>query len=198
MSRWPGPPDASSRSGPSGVVAHSSSAPAIGLVVKLARYTTVSAISTATTLSLLGVLVLAKALSPGWANLVATGVGTIPSFELNRRWVWGKGGRRSMGKEVLPFCLLSFSGLALSTAAVSLSTAWAQGRGFGTGQVALVAETANLVTFGSLWVVQFFMLDRLLFRPPAAQHVAPPAAVAEAPGANTRPAITATAPSRAA
>ncbi len=130
---------------------------------KLSRYAAVSLISTSVTLSLLGVLVYTKALSPGWANVVATGVGTVPSFELNRRWVWAKKTKRSLLKEVAPFCALSFSGLGLSTLAVRLAAAWATGAGLGSGAVALASQAANLMTFGSLWVLQYFLLDRVLF-----------------------------------
>jgi len=60
-------------------------------------------------------------LSPGWSNVVATTVGTVPSFELNRRWVWTKRGHRSLLPEIAPFCTLSAAGLALSTLIVSVS-----------------------------------------------------------------------------
>jgi putative flippase GtrA len=130
---------------------------------KLSRYAAVSLISTSVTLGLLGVMVYTKVLSPGWANVVATAAGTVPSFELNRRWVWAKNTKRSLLKEVLPFCALSFGGLGLSTLAVRLAAGWAAGAGLGAGAVALVSQAANLVTFGSLWLFQYFLLDRVLF-----------------------------------
>ncbi|HEX3540730.1 MAG TPA: GtrA family protein [Acidimicrobiales bacterium] len=133
---------------------------------KLLRYAGVSAISTSVSLSILGLLVATGTTSPGWANVIATAVGTVPSFELNRRWVWGKGGRRS-AREVAPFWVLSFSGLALSTLAVSLTSRWATAAGWTVGARTVVAEAANVATFGSLWVAQFFLLDRVLFRPSA-------------------------------
>jgi putative flippase GtrA len=130
---------------------------------KLSRYAAVSLVSTSVTLSLLGLLVYTKALSPGWANVVATAAGTVPSFELNRRWVWAKKTKRSLLKEVAPFCALSFSGLGLSTLAVRWAADWAGNAGWGPGAVALASQAANLMTFGSLWVVQFVLLDRVLF-----------------------------------
>ncbi len=72
------------------------------LLARLTRYAAVSAISTSVTLSLLGALVYTRAMSASWANVVATAIGTVPSFELNRRWVWAKRGRRSVVKEVVP------------------------------------------------------------------------------------------------
>ena len=111
-------------------------------------------ISTAVGLTVLGVLAGAVGMAAAWANVIATGVGTVPSFELNRRWVWGKSGERSIATEVVPFCVMSFAGLALSTAAVHAVAPL--------GVVAV--EVANLSAFGSLWVLQFFVLDRVLFR----------------------------------
>ena len=45
------------------------------LLRRLSRYAAVSAISTTVTLSLLGLFVYTKTLSPGWANVVATAAG---------------------------------------------------------------------------------------------------------------------------
>ena len=75
------------------------------------RYGTVSIIATVTSMTVLGVLVTLTTMPAGWANVVATAVGTVPSFELNRRWVWGRTGKRSLRGEVGPFWILSFAGL---------------------------------------------------------------------------------------
>ena len=47
-------------------------------------------------------LVAGRILPAGWANVVATAAGTVPSFELNRRWVWNKTGRRSFARRDRP------------------------------------------------------------------------------------------------
>jgi putative flippase GtrA len=140
----------------------------VALVRKLARYATVSVISTSVSLTVLTALVATRSMTPGWANVVATGVGTVPSFELNRRWVWGKTGQRSVAAEIGPFCALAFAGLALSTLAVSVADHLVAGAGFGTTGRTLAAAAANVGTFGSLWVVQYLLLDRVLFRHPVA------------------------------
>jgi len=133
------------------------------LLRKLFRYAAVSVVSTSVSLTILAVLVATSMTTAGWANVIATSVGTIPSFELNRRWVWGRTGRRSLWTEIGPFCALSFSGLALSTLAVSVAAGWAASAGPGTAARAMVADAANVGTFGTLWVVQFLLLDRVLF-----------------------------------
>jgi putative flippase GtrA len=153
----------------------------VRLLARLTRYAAVSAISTSVTLSLLGAMIYTRALSPGWANVVATGVGTVPSFELNRRWVWAKSGRRSVMKEVVPFCALSFGELVLSTGAVSLAARWSAASGLGQAAVTLISQAANVSTFGALWALQYVLLDRALFgrrshrRPGAAAEVNEPA-----------------------
>jgi putative flippase GtrA len=134
------------------------------VLTKLFRYAGVSAVSTTVSLVVLVSLVATASLSSGWSNVIATAVGTVPSFELNRRWVWGRSGRRSLGTEVVPFCALSFLSLAVSTLAVSLATAWASAAGWGNSIRAGVAVAANMSTFGAIWLAQYFLLDRILFR----------------------------------
>jgi putative flippase GtrA len=130
---------------------------------RLLRYATVSVISSTLSLGVLGMLVTTRTLPAGWANVVATAAGTVPSFELNRRWVWGKSGRRSILNEVGPFCAMTFLGLALSTIAVSFASALAASSGFSTGVRTFVIEAANAGAWGSIWLGQFFVLDRVLF-----------------------------------
>jgi putative flippase GtrA len=131
---------------------------------QLLRYGAVSTVSTSVTLTVLGVLVATTTIRPGWANVVATAAGTVPSFELNRRWVWSRRGRRSLGREVGPFWALSFLGLVLSTAAVSAAARWAAHLGLGPVMRTFVVEAANVLACGSLWIAQFVLLDRVLFR----------------------------------
>jgi putative flippase GtrA len=130
----------------------------------LFRYAGVSAVSTTVSLTVLLTLVATDAVSSGWANVIATAVGTVPSFELNRRCVWRRSGSRSMGTEVVPFFGLSFLSLAISTLAVSRATAWASEAGFDNVVRVWLAVGANLGSFGTMWVVQYLVLDRFLFR----------------------------------
>jgi putative flippase GtrA len=145
------------------------------------RYGAVSAISTTVSLTVLGVAVFTGALSPGWANLVATAVGTVPSFELNRRWVWGRTGRRSLLAEVGPFCAMSFAGLALSTLAVTVVGRWATGAGVHAGMRTVLLQLANLAAFGALWFSQFVILDRSVFGSRRSTQFTPSQALEELP-----------------
>jgi putative flippase GtrA len=133
-------------------------------VRQLVRYGAVSIVATLTSMIVLGTLVSTRALPATWANVTATAVGTIPSFELNRRWVWGKTGQRSLAAEVGPFVALSFAGLALSTLTVAAADHWASGAHLSSLARTCVVEGASLAAFGSLWLAQFAILDKLLFR----------------------------------
>ncbi len=133
-------------------------------VRQMARYAIVSAVSTTISLTVLALLVATSTVAAGWANVIATSAGIVPSFELNRRWVWARRGRRSLVREVGPFCALSFAGLGLSTLAVAATAHWATSAGLGTGPRTLAVTSANLMAFGTLWVLHFVLLDKVLFR----------------------------------
>ena len=135
---------------------------------KIGRYGAVSVIATFVSLTILGVLVGAFDAPAGLSNVVATLIATIPSFELNRRWVWRKQGRRSLGGEVVPYVALTVAGIVLSTISVHFvgeATAhWSR-----LGHTVAV-ELANIAAFGSLWVIQFVVLELWLFRHPSEQR----------------------------
>jgi len=129
---------------------------------RLVRYGSVSAISTVTGLTVLGLLVGVLGFQATWSNVIATAIGTIPSFELNRRWVWAQSGQRSILRQAVPYALLSFVGLIISTIAVHLASDATSDstRLFHTAAV----ELANIGAYGALWIVQFVLCDRVLFR----------------------------------
>jgi putative flippase GtrA len=131
---------------------------------QLLRYFAVSCVATGLSQTILATLVATRATSPATANVIATLAGVVPSFELNRRWVWGKRGRRSVAKEVVPFTVLSLSGLGLSTLAVWATSRWVDAHHVATAWRTLSVQTANLTAFGLVWIAQFVILDRVLFR----------------------------------
>jgi putative flippase GtrA len=133
-------------------------------VARLARYGCVSLVATLTSAVVLATLVSTDALPPGRANVVATLAGVVPSFELNRRWVWGRRGRRSLLAEVVPFSAMALTGLVLSTLAVAGAATVADRHAVDHAARTAIVLAANLATFGSLWVAQYVLLDRVLFR----------------------------------
>ncbi|MBW3573500.1 MAG: GtrA family protein [Actinobacteria bacterium] len=96
--------------------------------------------------------------SPVASNLAAVSIGCIPSYTLNRSWVWGKRGPNHLWREVAPFWALALLGLAFSTLLVHFAAGW--------NDSTLVVSAANLTAFGILWVVKYLLLDSLLFALP--------------------------------
>jgi len=96
--------------------------------------------------------------SPAPSNLTAVSIGAIPSYILNRAWVWGKRGPSHLWREVVPFWAFALLGLALSTLLVYLAAMW--------NDSTLVVSAANLSAFGLLWVAKYLFLDAVLFRAP--------------------------------
>ncbi len=133
-------------------------------LLQLWRYTATSIVANLTTITVLGFMVGIVHFDAGWSNVIATATATIPAFELNRRWVWQKEGRSSIGTEVLPFWIWAFAELAISSLAVHVMGDHATTAGWSRALRTLVLEITSIGTTGSLWVVQFFLFDRLLFR----------------------------------
>jgi putative flippase GtrA len=130
---------------------------------RLFRYSMVSVVAVAVSTSVL--LFCSGVLSwSAWvSNTVATAVATVPSYELNRRWAWGKTGKGHLLKEVVPFWVLSFIGWGFSTICVDLMEHYAKSHHFShlvrTGTVGLTSIGA----FGVLWIVKFVIINKVLF-----------------------------------
>jgi len=130
------------------------------------RYTLVSVVSVAVSQVVLFTLQLGLHMGALWANLIACAVATVPSYELNRKWAWGKSGKSHLWKEVVPFWALAFLGLAFSSLAVVAAESWAHDQQLGHLTRSLVVNAANLGAFGVLWVGKFIIFNKILF----AQH----------------------------
>jgi putative flippase GtrA len=130
---------------------------------KLFRYSMVSVISVVVSTSVLlfcsGILSWSALVS----NTVATAVATVPSYELNRKWAWGKTGKGHLLREVVPFWSLSFIGWGFSTICVVVVEHYAKSHHFShllrTGAVGIT----SIAAFGVLWVVKFIIFNKVLF-----------------------------------
>jgi putative flippase GtrA len=132
------------------------------IVQRMSRCLLVSVGTTLLSAAVLVVLALGVGVPAGSANVVAVLCGIGPSYLANRNWVWGRSGRSSLLSEVLPFWALSLAGLVLSTVAVSMVGSAAAN--WSTTARAVALPFANLSTFAALWLVQFALLDKVLFR----------------------------------
>ncbi len=130
--------------------------------LKVIKYSMVSVISACTSLVILtivfGVLRLwGEVVSTLFANVMAG----IPSYYLNRRWVWGKGGRSHIWRELVPFWVTSISGILFALYAASVAHKFADAHHLQHLARTVLVVGANIAAFGILWFVKFLILNRL-------------------------------------
>jgi putative flippase GtrA len=148
-------------------------------VPRFARYTGVSLIATA--LAQVG-----QAFGYGYMRwpvapsvLFSLAVSAVPAYLLSRRYVWpDKANPRAAAGEATGFLVVALIG-----AGITIAVVWAAVQIAGTvtsGHVTLsvVANAANLLSTGLVWVARYFVLDRVLFaQRPIESAVAPASSV---------------------
>ncbi|HEY4929887.1 MAG TPA: GtrA family protein [Acidimicrobiales bacterium] len=126
----------------------------------LFKYTMVSVVSTIVSF---GVLFLVFGVFKWWGEITSTifanAVATVPSYYLNRKWVWGKGGRSHLTKEIIPFWSLSAIGIAFSI--VGAAAAKHVGKELPHMEQTAIVLLANLASFGIFWVLKFMIFNRI-------------------------------------
>jgi putative flippase GtrA len=130
--------------------------------LQLFRYTAVSVISTAVSFGVLaivfGVLHLwGEVGSTVFANVCAT----VPSYYLNRKWVWKKGGRSHLMKEIVPFWAMSAIGIVVSIVGASIARHVGAEHHFSHLQQTALVLLANVLSFGIFWVLKYMLFNRL-------------------------------------
>lgn len=133
------------------------------LISRLARCMSVSVVTTTISLGVIVFATMALGISATLASIIATCIATVPSYTLNRRWTWQRSGKSDPWREVVPFWLLAFCGLALSTVTVHIADAWAAHAHLAPVVHTSAALAGHLGGFGLLWALQFVLLDRVLF-----------------------------------
>jgi putative flippase GtrA len=123
---------------------------------KLLRYAGVSCVGVVAGQSLLFLFYVVFDWRAVVANTMAVAIATIPSYLLNRAWVWEKSGGHRFATEILPFWGMAFLGLILSNILVHLVE-----QHYGSW---VLVNVANLAAFGALWIAKYVLLDRVLFR----------------------------------
>jgi putative flippase GtrA len=130
---------------------------------KLIRYATTSVICAALSSTILAILVGILRWQAFGAALTATAITTVPSYMLNRRWAWGKSGKSHLWKEIVPFWVLAFIGLAFSTATSVAAQSYANHEHFAHVLHTAVIVGAFVGGYGVLWLGKFLIINKYLF-----------------------------------
>ena len=129
---------------------------------KIFRYTMVSVISTGVSAI---VIVLVYGVFHVWTEVPSTIFGNFvaafPSYWLNRRWVWGKGGRSHLTKEIIPFWSLSAIGITFSVFGAAFAKHVGKVHHLSHLEQTALVVIANLLSFGIFWVLKFIIFNKL-------------------------------------
>lgn len=146
---------------------------------RLIKFASVSVISTVCTQLVLfltyDVISLGSAIE---CNVIATAVSTVPAYWLNRTWTWGKRGKSDLWREVVPFWVISFIGLVLSTVAVGLAAHNADAVSSSGFVRHVFVHMANIFAYALIWVGRYLIFNKYLFAHPAAEPVGEVEAIA--------------------
>jgi putative flippase GtrA len=130
--------------------------------VKLIRYTLVSAISAITALVVLTIVYgVLRWWTEVYSTLFANVVAGVPSYLLNRQWVWGKSGRSHLWREIIPFWVLAIVGIVFALVMAGLAHNFADRHHLHHLARTLLVDGANIGSFGVLWLLKFVIFNRM-------------------------------------
>jgi putative flippase GtrA len=133
------------------------------LMQKLFRYSMASVVAVLVSFVLLGLFVGVLDMGEVLSSTLATAIAAIPSYEMNRKWAWGKTGKSHLMKEVVPFWALAFIGWGVSTEAVNVAGHFARSHHFTHLHRTELVMLVYLAAFGVLWVGKFLIFNRVMF-----------------------------------
>ena len=129
---------------------------------QLIRYAMVSVVSTVVSFA---TLALVFGVFHFWGEIGSTvfanAVATVPSYYLNRGWVWGKNGRSHLMKEIVPFWAMSAIGIVVSIFGAAIARHLGIEHHLAHLQQTVVVLFANVMSFAIFWVLKFLVFNRL-------------------------------------
>lgn len=129
---------------------------------KIVRFTSVSVISTLVSYCFIFLFV-----GTGWvsneveATIFGNLIATIPSYQLNRTWTWGKRGRSHIRNEVIPFWAVSLLGIAFSSFGAILAQHLVHAHHLHKLLAAFIVATFNVFSFAVFWVLKLWFFNRI-------------------------------------
>jgi putative flippase GtrA len=104
-------------------------------------------------------------LAPAFSSALAWLAGALPNYWLNRSWTWGRRGRPSMRREVLPYVGIIVVTVALAALATAAVDEWLRSdSSSSTVRVGLVGGTF-LGVYVVMFAVRYLLLDKLFRHP---------------------------------
>lgn len=130
---------------------------------KLFKYSMASVVAVILSNLLLALFVGVINMGEVLASTLATTISAFPSYEMNRKWAWGKSGKSHMVKEVLPFWGLALLGLLASDGAVYLAGKYAKHHHLTHVHKTELVLAVYFGAFAVLWVGKFLIFNSVMF-----------------------------------
>ncbi len=129
---------------------------------KLIRFTSVSVISTVVS-NVVILIVYGLKLIPGevYATIFGNLVATVPAYQLNRTWTWGKRGRSHFRKEIVPFWTMSLLGISFSTLGAFYARHLIHTHDWPHIANTIILVGANLFSFVIFWFLKLWVFNRI-------------------------------------
>jgi putative flippase GtrA len=102
-------------------------------------------------------------LPAAWAAILGNSVAAVPSYILNRYWVWGKHDKNRFFSEILPFWSLTLLGIVFSAIVAHWAGQFTKHHDITGLARLLILLVANVAGFGVLWVGKYIIFNKVLF-----------------------------------
>ena len=99
--------------------------------------------------------------------------GAIPNYVLNRSWTWGRRGRPSLRREVVPYVAIILGTLGLAIVATGLGAAALDRTSVSHATQTLLVWGIYFTVYVVMFGVRFFLFDRLFRAPETAPETVP-------------------------
>lgn len=132
------------------------------LRVKLFRYATGSAVAFVVSEICFVALFGPHVLGAKGASIVASIVGVIPGYFLNRNWAWGRRGRSHPWREVLPYWVTVVVSTAL--AAITIGAVNHAALSLSRDTRTVINAATYFAVYGTLFIAKFRVFNSWLFR----------------------------------
>jgi putative flippase GtrA len=137
-----------------------------GLLAKVLRYGAGSVVATVcsetTFLILYGPVGASTTVSTSFAWLA----GALPNYWLNRSWTWGRRGRPSLTRELLPYVAIILTTLGLAILATAGAAAALEGTSIAHPARTVIVAGVYFLVYVVMFVFRFLLFDRLFGRAP--------------------------------
>jgi putative flippase GtrA len=130
---------------------------------RFSRYTIGSAICFGVSEATFVALFQSQLLGAKGASIVASIVGIVPGYALNRTWTWGRRERSSFWREVVPYWGTALSSTAIAAVVIGAVNGAMLGEPRSTRTI--INAAAYMLTYGVLFILKFVIFHRWLFAP---------------------------------